>query len=80
MDTINSNWSGGQDSDDLSDDSSCGDQYQTLSQLHYTDPRYSMCCYALEVKISGKSWWGIWFGTIPAVVPTFSPCNSVIPT
>ncbi|XP_045193117.2 uncharacterized protein LOC123549256 [Mercenaria mercenaria] len=39
MDTINSSWSGGQDSDDLSDDSSCGEQFHTMSRLQYTEPR-----------------------------------------
>ncbi|WAR13218.1 hypothetical protein MAR_027398 [Mya arenaria] len=35
MDTITGSWSGGQDSDELSDDSSTGDMYQGLS--HHTD-------------------------------------------
>lgn len=39
MDTINSSWSGGHDSDELSDDSSCGEQFHGLSRLQYAEPR-----------------------------------------
>lgn len=39
MDTINSSWSGGQDSDDLSDDSSNGEQLQTMSRMQFAQPR-----------------------------------------
>ncbi|KAL4234078.1 hypothetical protein ACF0H5_005732 [Mactra antiquata] len=42
MDTINSSWSGGQDSDDLSDDSSVGEQFQQMSNIQYNELRRDM--------------------------------------